>query len=894
MNPAHSTIQLSCSRMGGVNPSRPKRPILYCAISFSAGISLAYFFNIPIVNFAAGSLLLIILASVFFKNSVISHIFLYLALVFFGAAYYQNYNILPENHIANFISDTGRMVSIRGVVADDPVKKKAFFGKEKINFTLKASLITDEGGIHDVTGLVRVDIYTDEEGGVYPAHPPVTQLDSRIGGVHPAYSTAAQLNSRMGGVHPAYPTAAQLNSRMGGVNFGDEIVMQGILSRPQGLKNPGIFDYSNYLKIKNIYAVLTVNGIAAVRVIKSGQASRIQLWAYSFRHRIDDAITRYVDPSTSSGSIPIFGRGIDPSIYSGSTQGPGREVDSRYSGFLKAVLAGERSGLDSSITDDFIKTGTAHVIAISGLHIAFIAGIFIFIFRIFRIRKKAILVLTSGVLIFYCFVAGANPPVVRATIMFVIASLGYLIDRESDILNSLAMAVFIILLLNPKELFDPSLQLSFASISGIILFSPVIEGLFLPKTNYFIKSMAVSIAAIIAVLPIIAKYFNIFSPIAIIANLVIVPALFVIMTASLIFIFLNFFSFNFISVYAGKALLLLIQAMFWINHVLAQTPLSHIRIPSLSFPVICLYYIFVFCFFFFKRKKEAFIVLLLIMNISVWGNIFSAKDKALKITFLDVGKGDSILLEFPDGGTMLIDTGEGGIEGFADMGRSVVAPYLWNKGIRRLDAVVSTHFHRDHMGGVLYILKNFDIGCVIDGGLSSGSSEHLYDSYRKIILQKNLRRLNVADGNEIMGFGDVKLFVINPPEDRADLDTNDSSVVIKLEYENFSALFCGDISGKAIEGMLRYKDFLKSDILKVPHHGGSTGKEGLARIFFEEVSPEVSIVSSSANFHSKNLPESGYYFTSVAYNTKSSGAIEVSTDGMCAGKFAVKPFCKNN
>jgi competence protein ComEC len=815
-----------------------KRPVLYCAISFCIGIILANA-SIPTLYLISLCFVSIVLAAALFRNNILSHIFLYLALILFGAAYYQNYNTLPDNHVANFAAEDGVRVIIKGMVIDDPFTKKTFYGKEKTSFLVKAeemslrapkgrsnlafkeiasvaSLPRNDGDYNwqKVTGLVKTDIYSAEKPG--------------------------------------------------NLGFGDEIVVEGKLSRPEGLKNPGLFDYSRYLAIKNIYAALSVSENSLVKTVSGGRVNPVIRWAYCVRRNVRDAITRY--------------------------------TDKRYSGFLNAILIGERAELDSSITDDFVRTGTVHVIAISGLNIALVAGIFLVIFKFFGVRKKLNLALTSLAIVFYCFVAGSSPPVVRATIVFVIASFGYIINRESDILNSLSLAAFLILLANPKELFDPSFQLSFGSVISIVLFASKIEELFGKKTNFVIKSASVSVAASVGVFPIVAKFFNIVSPIAVLANLVIVPALFVLTVASFIFLFLNLIGAVFCLGWMGTILSVLTKATFYINHLFARMPLSYVRIPAPSPFFICTYYAFLAYIFYAKNVKYITITALALLNVFVWSQDLSYSGRQLKIAFLDVGKGDSAIVQFPASGTMLVDGGSGGVEGMSDTGKSVVAPYLWNNGIRKLDAVVVTHFHEDHLGGLLYILENFKVGCVIDNGEPSQEDTALYEKYTEIIRRKRIRRIIANDGDEITGFGRVKIFVLNPVDAVWNINSNDSSLVLKIIYNDFSALFCGDISSRAMGRINRqYGDLLKSDIVKIPHHGGDVGDRIVVKRFLDIISPQISVTSAGGRYRfsviSKKTQELIGSLDSINYGTKDDGAISIVSDG---AHFKVTPFCQKN
>jgi competence protein ComEC len=242
-----------------------------------------------------------------------------------------------------------------------------------------------------------------------------------------------------------------------------------------------------------------------------------------------------------------------------------------------------------------------------------------------------------------------------------------------------------------------------------------------------------------------------------------------------------------------------------------------------------------------------------------------------------------------------MDGGSGGTDGMSDAGKSVVAPYLWNNGIRAIDAIVVTHFHEDHLGGLFYILENFRVGCVIDNGEPSSSDMALYERYIGIIKKKRIRRIVVGDGDEITGLGDARIFVLNPDRVTPDTDPNDSSLVFKIIYNNFSALFCGDISSKAMERIAASSDLLKSDIVKMPHHGGDVGDRMTAKSFFDLVSPKASVTSAGGRYRfskiCKNTQELMETLDSVNYWTKDQGAISVVSDGL---SFKVTPFCQKN
>ncbi|MFA5146220.1 MAG: DNA internalization-related competence protein ComEC/Rec2 [Candidatus Omnitrophota bacterium] len=805
-----------------------KRPFVPIAISLILGISFARMWAIPFSWASAAGLLCLIPVLLFSKQKIISRAFLCISVALIGVISYGKFNAIPVDHISRFNSREERTVMVRGTIIDDPVISTTFYSTRRTSFVLEVNGLKGASGFQRASGLVKVDMYKDEKG----------------------------------------------------FGYGDEVVLEGILSPPAGLRNPGLFDYSEYLKNKRIYSVLKVKRSSAAHRLGEDTMDPVRRLAYRVRRWIEG----YLDA----------------------------RLERRESGFLKALIVGDRSGLDERTEEDFVKTGTVHILAVSGQNVGFVAGIFLFIFSIFKVPKRLNLALATGAVIFYSFVAGGAPPVARAAITFSIFAAGYLFERESDILNSLAIAAVLILIFNPNELFDPSFQLSFISLAGIILLTPKIEGVlmrpgrparrasrFYSARVFIIRSVVISIAAWIAIAPVVSFYFNITSPIAVVANIVIVPLVFVIFALSMVFLGFGLIP-GLPAAYLSAAMSITEKALFFINGVFAKAPFAYFRTPAPT-PYFCIVYYAFFIVLFLSpavinagrrpvRRRDILAVILVILNVMVWKDLLPRQKEILEMTFFDAGQGDSTLIELPRGGVFLVDGGSGGEEKF-DIGKRVIAPYLWNKKIRRIDAIVVSHLHEDHLGGIIYLMQNFKVGCVIDNGAVPERDKWLYLRYAEIVKAKRIPRVIVGSGDEIDLPGPVRIFVLNPKKEKAVFDSNDNSIVLKIVYGASSVLLCGDVTEKGISDLVSYGDLLRSDILKVPHHAGFPGSENIFRIFFKAVSPGVAIISVGNSVKFKERLNSTVdiltHLGSRCYITKQGGAIRaiINEGGFKIGHF---------
>jgi competence protein ComEC len=278
-------------------------------------------------------------------------------------------------------------------------------------------------------------------------------------------------------------------------------------------------------------------------------------------------------------------------------------------------------------------------------------------------------------------------------------------------------------------------------------------------------------------------------------------------------------------------------------------------------------------------KKKILIISLLILNLLIWIKALSPPSQILEVTFLDVGQGDSIFIQFPRKGNILIDGGSAWRE--YDSGERVIAPFLRKKGIKRVDLIVLSHPHLDHVGGLIYVIKNFKIGLILSNGQMHNS--YTYQKFLETVKKKNIPYKIGRWGQKIEGYKGVEIYILHPREPlikNTNSDLNNNSLVIKLTYKKISFLFTGDIEREAESDLLRLGEILKSTVLKVPHQGSRTSS---TEEFLEAVKPKIAVISvgKKNRFHHphslalKRLKKFGI----KVYRTDKDGAVIMTTTG---------------
>jgi competence protein ComEC len=477
-----------------------------------------------------------------------------------------------------------------------------------------------------------------------------------------------------------------------------------------------------------------------------------------------------------------------------------------------------------------------------------------------------------------------------------------ILDRKDDLWNTLALAALGILFMSPLSLFDASFQLTFGAVAAIICVSSLTptfarnrgdraEGRHrFPVT--FIRWAAafclVTVAALLGTAPIAAFHFHRVALWGIVTNLVVVPVVgFLIVPLCLLSCSLVWLSPPLAGYVTGVASVI-VELLVEVVSVLSALPLSRLRVVTPSLFQVAFFYGGLALVVKARESRLARLgALAALLSCLVLGGFqgrggLSGTD--LRITFIDVGQGESILVEFPGKTLMLIDGG-GFYDDRFDVGERVVSPFLWKKKIRRLDLVVLTHPHPDHLNGLISIVDNFGAREVWTGG--DGGPGESYGKFDAIVREKGITHIPVGCGREPVELEGVRIDFLNPcstpcgaelPETESCI--NNRSVVLKLTYGEVSFLLTGDIEEEAERALVEAGADLRSEVLKVPHHGSLTSS---STAFLDRTNPKLAVFTTGFRnmFHLPSAEIVRRYEERgcAIYRTDLHGAITVVTDG---------------
>jgi competence protein ComEC len=380
-------------------------------------------------------------------------------------------------------------------------------------------------------------------------------------------------------------------------------------------------------------------------------------------------------------------------------------------------------------------------------------------------------------------------------------------------------------------------------------------------------------------MPIMASTFNRVAFSSVILNFVAVPLTALVMAGGFIFFPLSFIN-PFLAQLLAKGIKILINLLTGSSHLFNKFPFFSHRIPTPHLFTIIGYFIFLCLLLLpskFKRQKLAFFLCFLAFFVLLISYPFPSHSKNLRLTLIDVGQGESILVEFPGHKKMLVDGG-GLPEASFDIGENVVSPFLWRKGIKKINYLVLTHAHPDHFKGLKAVAKNFRIGEFWEA--FSPSEDETYKEFKES-LPASLLCKRIFRGASLQE-GKVRIDVLFP--EKADpivrSADNEQSLVLRLEYDKTSFLLTGDIGAQSETKILGLSGKLKSEVLKSPHHGSSSSS---SKDFLERVEPRIAIISvgegNRYGFPSQEVLNRYEEMGIKVYRTDIHGAVELRSDG---------------
>lgn len=535
-------------------------------------------------------------------------------------------------------------------------------------------------------------------------------------------------------------------------------------------RNTGGFNYRRYLNSQKIYGVIRAKNYYVSNLAKFN-------------------LIYYIQDEISKSFARLF---------------PKNEM-----GLIIGMMIGETKDISEDVLENFKTTGITHLIAVSGSNVVYVVVLVQFLFKKF-FGKRATYFISIFFLILFMLISGASASVCRATLMIILSICADIFFLKSDTFSNILTSAFILILLNPLVIYDVGFILSFGGTLGIVLLSKDFTKFF-KKLGKLNETLSVTCSAQLILAPIMMYYFNTFSILSIVTNIIVVPISGSITILGFAVFIISKISFP-IAKLIANSLYVLATFTIWVANIFSKVPFSLIRTITPNVLEIFLFYLVVFYFANLKvrGKKYRFIgeaqnnetkVTKILANIRlIWviafivvfafSEIFYYRfpRNYLDIRGIDVGQGDSVLIETDSRKFILIDGG--GSENY-DVGENILLPYLLDRRVFNIDTIFSSHSDADHLNGIITALENMHVNNVVIGKGALG-----YEKLYQIAESKNVKVIEVQKG-DILEIENLVFEVLSPSIEMDNSNVNDYSLVFKLIYGEKSMLFTGDISSAA-------------------------------------------------------------------------------------------------
>ena len=489
---------------------------------------------------------------------------------------------------------------------------------------------------------------------------------------------------------------------------------------------------------------------------------------------------------------------------------------SKSNEYIKIFILGDNTLLDDSINESYRQNGISHLFSISGMHISLFASVILYILKRISYNNYYNYGIVILFLITYTLLVGSSASVIRSLIMYILFSINKLFNLKIKKIDIMLIVLIIMLIINPYYLYHTSFQYSYLISFTLVLFSYKLK----PIKNNIQKSLYISFISFLISFPICIYNFYQINILSILLNLVVIPLVnFFIFPLSLISFIIPQFSYI-LSIFTN---ILQSISMFLYNNNIGIITFSK---PSIL--MIIIYYISIYAFIYNKK-------IILIFIIIPFHKFFNYFNQYIQITTLDVGQGDSLLIQYPyNQGNILLDTG-----GLTNSNYSIIKnktiPYLKSIGITKLDYLIITHGDYDHMGEAINLVENFKVEKVI---FNCGEFNELEQELTKVL---NKNKIPYYSCIKELNIDDNKLYFLNNKDYG---NENDNSSVIYTELNNHKFLFMGDAGVEVEEDLIEKYNLKEIDVLKVGHHGSKTSS---SKEFIDEINPKHSIISVGKN-----------------------------------------------